>query len=34
VAKDLAAGVDVGFYGTTPYDRWDPALSIGAHWRF
>lgn len=34
IAKDLTDRIDVGAYATTPYTKWAPALSIGAHWSF
>jgi hypothetical protein len=32
VARDLWRGVDLGIYGTTRYDEWNPKLGLGLHW--
>jgi hypothetical protein len=34
IARDITQNIDVGLYGTTRYDAWDPRLSLGVHARF
>ena len=32
VTRDVWRGLDVGVYGTSRYDEWDPRVGIGVHW--